>query len=157
MYTDARERFPDLYKYDYSDEQLYTLPMKVLLGSEPGSDGKGNGLGSDPRLTPFGRWLRRTSLDELPNFINVIMGEMSLVGPRPDIEENVHNYKPQHMKKFDVKPGVTGLAQVMGRGTLSFHQTNEFDVEYVVNHSLLLDARILLKTIWVSVKGDGAY
>jgi lipopolysaccharide/colanic/teichoic acid biosynthesis glycosyltransferase len=159
MYADARDRFPDLYRYDYSEEQLYSLPMKVLL-AEPGSGGNGNGnkmLGNDPRITPMGRWLRRTSLDELPNFISVIKGDMSIVGPRPDIPDNVPNYKLEHMEKFNIKPGVTGFAQVMGRGTLSFHQTNEHDVEYVKNVSFWLDIKIILKTIWVTVTGAGAY
>ncbi len=158
MYADARERFPELYDYRYSDEQLYSLPMKVLL-AEPGSNGKGKykRLGDDPRLTPMGMWLRRTSLDELPNLINVITGDMSLVGPRPDIPDNICNYKLIHMEKFNVKPGVTGLAQVMGRGLLSFHRTNELDVEYVKNCSLWLDIKIIFKTVLVALKGEGAY
>jgi lipopolysaccharide/colanic/teichoic acid biosynthesis glycosyltransferase len=159
MYIDACERFPELYKYDYSEEQLNTLPMKVLLGSEPVSNCKvvENGLGCDPRLTKLGCWLRRTSLDELPNFINVLTGDMALVGPRPDIAENVPNYKPEHLEKFCVKPGVTGLSQVTGRGTLSFHRTNELDVEYVTNRSPWLDIEIFFKTLWVVIKGEGAY
>lgn len=162
MYTNAHERFPELYKYNFTEEQLSKLPMKVLMASPPGSANKwrgkdSKGLGSDPRLTRIGRWLRRTSLDELPNFINVIRGDLSLVGPRPDIAFNVDNYKLKHMEKLNVKPGVTGLAQVMGRGILSFQQTNEYDIEYVKNESLGLDMKILLKTIMMIVKGEGAY
>ncbi len=159
MCSDAPERFPELYKYNFTKEQLASLPIKVLMGSEPGAadEGKQAKLGSDPRLTRVGRWLRRSSLDELPNFINVIKGDMSLVGPRADIAKNIPNYKPEHVKKLDVKPGVTGLAQVMGRGTLSFHKTNELDVEYVENLSFGLYLKILLKTIWVAIKGVGSY
>lgn len=159
MYIDARERFPARYAYEHTDEQRYTHPMKALMGSESGAqtDGTVEDLGEDPRVTPLGRWLRRTSFDELPNLFNVLWGELALVGPRPDIVENVRHYLPEHMRKLNVKPGVTGLAQVMGRGTLSFHQTNEYDIQYVDQQSLLLDLNILIKTFWVTMKGEGAY
>jgi lipopolysaccharide/colanic/teichoic acid biosynthesis glycosyltransferase len=159
MYIDARERFPARYAYEHTDEQRYTHPMKALMGSESGAqaDGTVEDLGEDPRVTPLGRWLRRTSFDELPNFFNVLWGDLALVGPRPDIVENVRHYLPEHMRKFDVKPGVTGLAQVMGRGTLSFHQTNEYDIRYVNQQSLPLDLNILIKTFWVTIRREGAY
>ncbi|MFO1431513.1 MAG: sugar transferase [Candidatus Competibacteraceae bacterium] len=159
MYIDARERFPARYAYEHTDEQRYTHPMKALMGSESGvqADGTVEDLGADPRLTRVGRWLRRTSLDELPNLFNVLRGELALVGPRPDIVENIRHYLPEHMRKLDVKPGVTGLAQIMGRGMLSFHQTNEYDVQYVDQQSLLLDLKILFKTFWVTIKREGAY
>jgi lipopolysaccharide/colanic/teichoic acid biosynthesis glycosyltransferase len=82
---------------------------------------------------------------------------MHLVGPRPDIVENIRYYEKQHLVKLDVRPGVTGLAQVQGRGNLSFHETNEWDVEYVRNRSVWLDLKIFLKTLWVSLRGDGAF
>lgn len=163
MYTDSRQRFPELYVYQYSDEELYTLPIKVLVSTrrEPGSedrtiDTKAD-VPDDPRVTRVGRWLRRTSLDELPNFLSVLKGDMHLVGPRPDMAENVRYYAPEHLGKLNVKPGITGLAQVKGRGKLTFHQTNEYDVEYVERRSLTLDLRILLSTIGVMSKGEGAY
>ena len=103
----------------------------------------------DPRITPIGRWLRRTSLDELPNFINVLKGNMHVVGPRPDIAENIRHYPAAHRGKLRVKPGVTGLAQIRGRGKLSLLQTNDYDVEYVRNRSLLLDLKMVMMTIAV--------
>jgi lipopolysaccharide/colanic/teichoic acid biosynthesis glycosyltransferase len=164
MYVDARQRFPELYAYEYSDEELYTLPIKLLVGPRRDPElieGPIEEFGSkercDPRVTRIGRWLRRTSLDELPNFWNVLKGDMHLVGPRPDIEENVRYYSPRHLQKLVVKPGITGLAQVRGRGNLSFHETNELDVEYVEKQSLALDVWILLKTILVSLKREGAF
>src|SRR5687768_2079812 len=134
MYADARERFPELYTYTYSEEERHTLPIKILVakkgtGSEKYED-------SDPRVTRLGRWLRRTSFDELPNFLSVLKGDMHLVGPRPDITENIRYYSDLHMHILDVKPGITGLAQVNGRGALSFLKTNEYDIEYVSRRSL---------------------
>ena len=111
---------------------------------------------ADPRVTRFGLWLRRTSLDELPNFWNVLKGDMHLIGPRPDIEENIRYYRKEHLRKLDVKPGATGPAQVNGRGSLTFHEINEFDVQYVETRSLMTDLRILFKTISVVLKGAGA-
>jgi len=161
MYTDARQRFPELYAYDYDEHELYSMPIKVLVSTKnPTTDPRqqpASALLADPRLTRVGRWLRRTSLDELPNLINVLRGDMNLVGPRPDIVENIRYYEKQHLVKLDVRPGVTGLAQVQGRGNLSFHETNEWDVEYVHNRSIWLDLKILCKTLWVSLRGDGAF
>ena len=142
MYVDAREQWPELYDYTYTEEELKTLTLK----------GK-----NDPRVTQVGKWLRRTSLDELPNFINVLKGEMHLVGPRPDICEIVSCYPQYHLKKFDVKPGVTGLAQIQGRNKLTFFNTNEKDIEYVKNRSLALDLKIIFKTILVVIKGDNGF
>jgi lipopolysaccharide/colanic/teichoic acid biosynthesis glycosyltransferase len=129
--------------------ELQTLPIKALVGRKDAS--------GDPRVTRVGRFLRRTSLDELPNFVNVLKGDMHLVGPRPDIEENVRYYAPRHLRKLRVRPGVTGLAQVLGRGHLSFCRTNDLDVHYVEERSLGLDLRILVKTFRVSLKGEGAF
>lgn len=163
MYADAQKRFPELYTYDYSEEELSSLPIKILVGKKFGAErfkGKvenSNHVIDDPRITPLGCWLRKTSLDELPNFINVLKGDMHLVGPRPDIAENVKYYTPFHLRKLEVKPGITGLAQVKGRGELSFHQINDYDVEYVENKSCLLDIKILLKTVVTSIKKEGAY
>ncbi len=168
MYSDAKDRFPALYTYDYSEEELSSLPIKLLVGpKQDPKDGDGrfdfnssvtdSTLIDDPRVTRIGRWLRKTSLDELPNFINVLNGDMHLVGPRPDIHENIRYYAERHRAKLDVKPGVTGLAQINGRGRLSFVETNDHDLEYVNNRSLLLDIKIILKTIVVTLKGDGAF
>jgi lipopolysaccharide/colanic/teichoic acid biosynthesis glycosyltransferase len=158
MYSDARERFPALYAYDYSPEELTNLPIKVLVGRKQGAVTVDGQLAvDDPRVTPFGRWLRKTSLDELPNFINVLKGDMHLVGPRADIVENIKYYPERHRAKLAVRPGVTGLAQINGRGRLSFLQTNEYDLEYVRNRSLAVDLRIIAKTILVTLRGDGAF
>lgn len=162
MYVDSREQFPDLYRYEYRDGELDSIPIKVLVGHRRVADDSkrfehAENPGNDPRVTRVGRWLRRTSLDELPNFLTVFRGDMSVVGPRPDIMENVRWYHPRHRLKLQVKPGVTGLAQVSGRGNLSFHDTNELDVEYVRTRSLIGDFRIILKTIWVTLRRDGAF
>lgn len=162
MYADARERFPDLYAYQYTEEELRTLPIKVLVSRKcapsdvEGCPDMGLELMDDPRMTRVGRWLRKTSLDELPNFLNVLKGDMCLVGPRPDIAENIRYYARAHLRKLDVKPGITGLAQIKGRGKLPFHQINEYDVEYVDNRSLWVDLRILFKTVRVLVHREGA-
>src|SRR5574341_991720 len=160
MYADAKTRFPDLYTYEYSREELESLPIKILVAQkqEPTNhDGPDDTLiNNDPRLTRIGRWLRRTSLDELPNLLNVLKGDMHLVGPRPDIYENIRYYAEPHRQILRVKPGVTGLAQTRGRGKLTFVQTNEADLDYVTRRSLGLDLKILLRTLVVTVKGDGA-
>jgi lipopolysaccharide/colanic/teichoic acid biosynthesis glycosyltransferase len=151
MYADARTRFPDLYRYDYQPEDLNTLPMKVLMGAKVGR------LGDDPRVPPICRWLRRSSLDELPNLWNVLKGDMHLVGPRPDIPENLRYYESWHMKKFEVKPGVTGLAQIRGSGRLPFDRTLAYDVEMVERRSIGLDLSILAQTMRRFLSRDGAF
>ncbi len=161
MYADSRSRFPERYVYRYSDEELHTLPIKVLVSThrDPTKlEGPVNvdDAGLDPRLTRVGRWLRRASLDELPNLINVLTGDLHLVGPRPDMEANVPYYSEGQMQKFSVKPGVTGLAQVRGRGLLSFREINEYDLRYIENRCLTLDLRILVDTVSVLVRGEGA-
>jgi exopolysaccharide production protein ExoY len=142
MVVDAKKRFPELYSYQYSPEELKALYFKVP---------------EDPRLTRFGKHLRKTTLDELPNLFNVLKGDMSLIGPRPDIPEMLQYYEERHRKKFSVKPGITGLAQVNGRGLLTFPKTLEADVEYVERKNLWLDLRIILKTIKVTLFRIGAF
>jgi lipopolysaccharide/colanic/teichoic acid biosynthesis glycosyltransferase len=161
MYVDAPERFPELYAYRYSSDELDRLPIKALVGpkrveTDVPYESIDVGIPDDPRVTRVGRWLRRVSLDELPNFLNVLKGDMHLVGPRPDISANIRYYAPAHRTKLDVRPGITGLAQVNGRGRLSFTRSNEFDVEYVANRSLWLDLKILARTVVAIVKRDGA-
>lgn len=158
MCSDARERFPGLYSYEHSEEEMRSLPIKVLVGLKVDSGARADGgHAEDPRVTRLGRWLRRTSFDELPNFLNVLKGNMTLVGPRPDIAENIRYYSAAHMRKLDVKPGITGLAQVNGRGRLSFVQTNEYDVQYIESRSIALDLKILVRTVLVCLTRDGAY
>jgi len=111
----------------------------------------------DPRVTRVGGFLRRTSLDELPQLLNVLRGEMSLVGPRPPIPAEVEDYLPWHRKRLDVHPGMTGLWQVSGRSLLSFDDQVLLDIYYIENWSIWLDLKILLRTIPQVVAGDGAY
>jgi lipopolysaccharide/colanic/teichoic acid biosynthesis glycosyltransferase len=101
----------------------------------------------DPRITRSGRTLRRLNLDELPQLWNVVRGEMSLVGPRPDVVEQVENYEPADRRRLDVLPGITGLAQVEGREEIPWEQRFELDARYVDNWSLWLDLRILVRTV----------
>ena len=112
---------------------------------------------NDPRMTRVGRILRRTSLDELPQLWNVLRGEMSLVGPRPPIPEEVEQYEPWHFKRLAVAPGMTGIWQVSGRSRLSFDEMVVLDIFYVENWSLGLDLRILLRTIPAVISGGGAF
>jgi exopolysaccharide biosynthesis polyprenyl glycosylphosphotransferase len=111
-------------------------------------------LKSDPRVTRSGRWLRRLSLDEFPQLINVIKGEMSVVGPRPPIRYEVESYELWHRKRLDMKPGMTGLWQVSGRNRLQFDEMVRLDLFYIENWSLLLDLKILLKTLPVMLRGE---
>jgi len=111
----------------------------------------------DPRITRVGRWLRRTSLDELPQLFNVLKGEMSLVGPRPELPFIVDRYERWQLQRFSVPPGITGWWQVNGRSDRPMHLHTEDDLYYIRNYSLWLDLKILWKTIWVVLKGQGAY
>ena len=114
-------------------------------------------LRADPRVTRVGRFLRRFSLDELPQLVNVLRGEMSIVGPRPEQIEVVERYRPEHRFRLDVKPGMTGPMQVYGRGDLTFSERLAVELDYVENPSLGRDLRILLQTIPAAVRGRGAY
>ena len=111
----------------------------------------------DPRVTKAGRFLRRYSLDELPQFINVVRGDMSLVGPRPELPYLVEKYQPWQRKRFAIPPGLTGWWQVNGRSDRPMHLNTEDDLYYITNYSLWLDILILLRTIWVILVGRGAY
>jgi lipopolysaccharide/colanic/teichoic acid biosynthesis glycosyltransferase len=111
----------------------------------------------DPRVTRAGAVLRRTSLDELPNLFNVIRGEMAIVGPRPTISEQVAEYTPEQRRRLEVKPGLTGWAQVNGRAALPWEERIELDVWYVDNRSRRLDLRIIGRTIALLVTGRGLY
>ena len=141
MYVDARTRFPELYAYDYSDEEIQSMKFKVS---------------NDPRVTRVGRWLRKSSLDELPNFWNVLTGDMTLCGPRPEIPEMSPYYTKRQLKKFHVLAGLTGPAQVGGRGDLTFQETVKTDTNYVETRSLKGDLRILWQTVVAVIERKGA-
>jgi lipopolysaccharide/colanic/teichoic acid biosynthesis glycosyltransferase len=114
-------------------------------------------LRDDPRVTRVGRLLRRTSLDELPQLVNVLRGDMSLVGPRPEQTELVDRYLPEHRFRLLVRPGLTGPMQVFGRGELTFEERLAVEREYIENLSLGRDARILALTFSAVVHGKGAF
>ena len=111
----------------------------------------------DPRVTGIGRFLRRLSLDELPQLYNVIRGTMSLVGPRPELPYLVEKYQAWQRKRFAVQPGMTGWWQINGRGERTMHLHTEDDLYYINNYSLWLDIQILIRTIWTVLLGKGAF
>ena len=118
-------------------------------------DPRGNLLSDADRLTPFGRFLRSTSLDELLELINVLKGDMSLVGPRPLLMQYLGRYTPEQMRRHEVKPGITGWAQVNGRNLLTWEKKFEHDVWYVDHQSLWLDMKIIALTLWRILKREG--
>jgi lipopolysaccharide/colanic/teichoic acid biosynthesis glycosyltransferase len=124
---------------------------------ENGSDKNVFKIVDDPRVTSIGRFLRKTSLDELPQFINVFKGEMSLVGPRPPLSYELDHYQEWHKRRLAVKPGLTGLWQVSGRSTVPFDEMVALDLHYIENWSLLLDVKIILRTVPVMLSGFGGY
>ena len=132
--------------------------MWKLRTMVPGSDPVGVGkvvYRDDPRVTGPGRFLRRTSLDELPNLVNVLHGEMAIVGPRPTIPAQVDDYTPHQKRRHEVLPGITGWAQVQGRAGIPWEERIELDVWYVDHRSLPLDLRILAKTTWLVLTAQG--
>jgi lipopolysaccharide/colanic/teichoic acid biosynthesis glycosyltransferase len=135
--------------------QLWKLRTMV-----PGAETMGDGIyviEGDPRITRVGRLLRRFSLDELPNLVNVLKGEMAIVGPRPTVQEQVDRYTERQRRRLEVKPGITGWAQVNGRTSLSWPERIELDVWYVEHRSLWLDLRILARTARMLATGHGLY
>ncbi|MDQ3935367.1 MAG: sugar transferase [Actinomycetota bacterium] len=138
-------------------EPFELLKLRTMVaGAEHIGDGLAVNVG-DPRITRVGALLRRFSLDELPNLVNVLRGDMSIVGPRPTIQAQVDQYTPRQRRRLEVKPGITGWAQVNGRASLPWHERIELDVWYVDNRSLLLDLRILARTARMLATGHGLY
>ena len=136
-------------------EGFEMLKLRTMVA---GSDPIGVGTvvsRDDPRVTAAGRILRRTSLDEIPNLVNVLRGEMAIVGPRPTIPAQVVDYTPRPHRRHEVRPGITGWAQVQGRAGIPWEQRIELDVYYVDHRSAALDARILAKTLWLLITGHG--
>jgi lipopolysaccharide/colanic/teichoic acid biosynthesis glycosyltransferase len=112
---------------------------------------------NDPRITRVGAFLRRTSLDELPNLVNVLHGEMSMIGPRPTLPAQVEQYTPRQRGRLQIKPGITGWAQVNGRASLPWDERIELDLYYIEHRSLSLDMRILWRTVAMVLGGSGLY
>jgi lipopolysaccharide/colanic/teichoic acid biosynthesis glycosyltransferase len=142
MYWDARERFPRYYDYKYSSQEFRRQYPTIK---------------EDPRVTRIGRILRKLSVDELPNLWSVVIGDITLVGPRPEAPEVLQYYTQEEMYKFTTKPGITGLAQISGRGLLNWGQTLELDLQYVRARSVALDLKIILLTIKQVVTRHGAF
>jgi lipopolysaccharide/colanic/teichoic acid biosynthesis glycosyltransferase len=135
--------------------ELYKLRTMVS-----GAEHMGKGLvvdEGDDRITRLGAWLRRTSLDEMPNLINVLRGEMSLIGPRPTVQVQVDRYDERQRRRLDALPGITGWAQVNGRASLPWHERIELDLWYVEHAGLRLDLQILVRTARMAATGAGLY
>lgn len=151
MFVKFRSMIKDAHKLRYDPAFLKKHDIEDTRKGSPLSKFK-----HDPRITPFGRFIRRTSIDEIPQFYLVLIGKMSLVGPRPHLPEEVAKYKPEHRKVLNVKPGITGMAQVSGRADLDFDDEVRLDTYYIENWSPWLDLNILLKTPWVVLTSKGA-
>ncbi len=130
---------------------------RLLLEQQNERSGPVFKMKNDPRITRTGRVLRKYSLDELPQLLNVLRGEMSLIGPRPALPREVAQYTPRQRERLGITPGVTGLWQVSGRASISFEHSVELDLHYIEHQSVWLNLRILLMTIPAVLKGDGAY
>jgi lipopolysaccharide/colanic/teichoic acid biosynthesis glycosyltransferase len=138
-------------------ESFEMLKLRTMVS---GAEHQGAGLAvnyGDPRITRVGQILRRYSIDELPNLVNVVRGEMSIVGPRPTIQAQVDQYTPLQRRRLEVKPGITGWAQINGRAALPWHERIELDIWYVDHRTLRLDLAILWKTVRLLVSGEGLY
>ncbi|HXI92194.1 MAG TPA: sugar transferase [Blastocatellia bacterium] len=147
---------------DGVDDQAHRELMRRTINGEDANQGTPDEpiygkVKDDPRLTRIGSWMRRYSFDELPQTFNVLMGQMSIVGPRPPIPYEVRHYKDWHRTRFHVRPGITGLWQVSGRNRLHFEEMVRLDVFYIENWSPWLDVKIMLKTLPVMLRGDNTY
>jgi lipopolysaccharide/colanic/teichoic acid biosynthesis glycosyltransferase len=145
--------------YVNNDDRIHrNYVTGMLTGDQPVTVGQHGlfKLEGDPRITSVGRWLRKTSLDELPQFFNVLRGEMSLVGPRPVLAWEAELFSAAHQERFTVKPGITGLWQVSGRSRLTMQEALDLDTEYVRRRSFLLDLKILLLTLPALLRGGAA-
>lgn len=137
----------------YKNQPFYIIKFKTMRDLR---DVQGNLLPDEQRMTRFGKFLRKTSLDELPQLINILKGEMRLVGPRPLLPEYLPLYTPQQLKRHNVKPGITGWAQINGRNALTWKEKFELDIWYVENRSFWLDLKILWFTfLKIFIKNDG--
>jgi len=143
MYVDARERCPELYTPQYTSHEEFRAGFYKL--------------DDDPRVTPAGRWLRRLTVDELPNLWSVVCGHIGIVGPRPEGPVFLPYYSAEEMQKFTVRPGITGLAVINGRGTLCIGGQIDWDLAYVRQRSVAVDLKIIAVTAWLVLKRRGAF
>jgi len=143
------------YKFRSMVHEAENLKDKVRSLSEV--EGPIFKIKKDPRITKLGRFLRKSSIDELPQLFNVLKGDMSLIGPRPPLPEEVGQYTPHQMQRLSVLPGITCLWQISGRSEVSFYEWIELDIYYIEHRSFLLDLKILIRTIPVVLGGEGAY
>jgi lipopolysaccharide/colanic/teichoic acid biosynthesis glycosyltransferase len=156
----VESRGPALYRQRRIGRHGAPFELLKLRTMVPGAEGLGAGLAveeGDPRITRVGAVLRRLSLDELPNLVNVLRGEMALVGPRPTIPAQVDQYTDRQRRRLEVRPGITGWAQVHGRASLPWHERIELDVWYVEHRSAILDLEILARSIGLLLSGRGLY
>jgi lipopolysaccharide/colanic/teichoic acid biosynthesis glycosyltransferase len=143
MYADANQRFPNLYSYEFDTHEEFRAAYYKL--------------DNDPRVTRAGRWLRRLTIDELPNLWSVVAGHIALVGPRPENPVYLPYYSAEEMKKFTVRPGITGLAVINGRGDLPIGGQIDWDLAYVRDRSVWLDIKALVMTVWLVLVRRGAF
>ncbi|MCO8309542.1 sugar transferase [Pseudomonas mandelii] len=153
--TGYRGRLFGMYKFRTMVTNAEELKESLRHLNKHGADAIDFKIDNDPRITPIGGFLRRSSLDELPNLINVVSGDMRLVGPRPT-SFNAYRYKDNHLARLSIYPGMTGLWQISGRSNIDFDQRVELDLSYIAEQSLLLDLKILLKTPFKVFSGHGA-
>jgi exopolysaccharide biosynthesis polyprenyl glycosylphosphotransferase len=147
----------DFTVYKFRTMVMDAEKLKTELAASNDHDGVLFKMRKDPRITKVGSWLRRWSLDELPQLLNVVRGDMSLVGPRPALPDEAARYGDYVRRRLVVKPGLTGLWQVNGRSDLSWEESVRLDLRYVENWSLVLDLQILWKTLSAVWRGSGAY
>ncbi len=151
---------PVVYRQRRVGKEGVPFEMLKLRTMVSGAESIGAGLAvdaGDPRITRVGALLRRLSLDELPNLVNVLRGEMAIVGPRPTVQAQVDQYTDRQRRRLEVRPGITGWAQVNGRASLPWHERIELDVWYVDHRSLRLDITIVARTLRLLVTGGGLY
>jgi lipopolysaccharide/colanic/teichoic acid biosynthesis glycosyltransferase len=139
------------------DGRPFRMVKLRTLRADVGAYEEAPRAGDDPRITDYGRWLRATSIDELPQLWNVLRGEMSIVGPRPEMPFVVERYDEWQRRRLTVKPGITGLWQILGRKDLPMHENLQYDFYYIRNRSLALDASILLRTVGAVWSRRGAF
>ena len=151
----SRLGYPALFRQQrpgYRGRSFWLLKFRTMTNA---CDASGSLLPDSQRLTPFGRWLRSTSIDELPAFVNILRGDMSFIGPRPLLMQYLPLYSNEQARRHDVKPGFSGWAQINGRNTLSWEEKFRLDVWYVDHQSFWLDLYVFLITIWKLIRREG--